>query len=178
MICKFRIILDNTEDIFRDIAIKNTATLEDLHNTIVNSFGFDGTEVGSFYTCTDDWEQEDEIPQFDMGENPGEQSIMADFILKDILDKENTRIIYVYDFFNMWTFFVELAAIEKEDPKESYPTTLFALGEIPESNDFEINEAAVKHKNDDDDFYTDNYLEDDDDDISDYDEMDFENNWN
>jgi hypothetical protein len=36
---------------FRDIAILADDTLEDLHNAIFNSFGFDGMEVASFYTC-------------------------------------------------------------------------------------------------------------------------------
>jgi hypothetical protein len=34
---------------FRDIAILADDTLEDLHNAIFNSFGFDGMEVAPFY---------------------------------------------------------------------------------------------------------------------------------
>lgn len=48
MVYKFRVILDAEEDIFRDIAILENDTLEDLHNAIVNAFGFDGLEVASF----------------------------------------------------------------------------------------------------------------------------------
>ena len=48
MIYKFRVILDAEEDIFRDIAIESDNTLEEFHNAIVNAFGFDGTETGSF----------------------------------------------------------------------------------------------------------------------------------
>ena len=48
MVYKFRVILDAEEDIFRDLAIESHTTLEDLHNAIVNAFGFDGTETGSF----------------------------------------------------------------------------------------------------------------------------------
>lgn len=48
MIYKFRAILDTKEDIFRDIAIEQTDTLEDLHNAIINAFGFDGSENGFF----------------------------------------------------------------------------------------------------------------------------------
>jgi hypothetical protein len=33
---------------------------------------------------------------------------MSDYKLSDILDDENTKIIHVYDFINMWTFLVEL----------------------------------------------------------------------
>ena len=132
MVYKFRVILDAEEDIFRDIAILSEDTLEDLHNAIFNSFGFDGMEVASFYTCDATWNQEDEIPMFDAGEVPGEQKTMSDYQLEDLLDKQNTKIIYVYDFINMWTFLVELAAIEDQIPGNSYPETIFSHGEMPD----------------------------------------------
>ncbi len=97
------------EDIFRDIAILEDDTLEDLHNAIVNAFGFDGSEIASFYTCDDAWTQEDEIPLFDTGDVPGEMKTMADYPLSSILDENATKIIYVYDFFNMWTVFVGIS---------------------------------------------------------------------
>jgi len=56
MIYKFRAILDNEEDIFRDIAIEAEDTLEDLHNALVNGFGFDGMGVGAFYFFGCDWD--------------------------------------------------------------------------------------------------------------------------
>ncbi len=132
MVYKFRVILDAEEDIFRDIAILSEDTLEDLHNAIFNSFGFDGMEVASFYTCDDTWNQEDEIPMFDAGDVPGEQKTMSDYQLEDLLDKQNTKIIYVYDFINMWTFLVELAAIEDQIPGSIYPETIFSHGEMPD----------------------------------------------
>ena len=132
MVYKFRVILDAEEDIFRDIAILSDDTLEDLHNAIFNSFGFDGMEVASFYTCDASWNQEDEIPMFDAGDVPGEQKTMSDYQLSDLLDKQNTKIIYVYDFINMWTFLVELAAIEDQIPGNSYPETIFSHGEMPD----------------------------------------------
>ena len=132
MVYKFRVILDAEEDIFRDIAILSDDTLEDLHNAIFNSFGFDGMEVASFYTCDASWNQEDEIPMFDAGDVPGEQKTMSDYQLSDLLDKQNTKIIYVYDFINMWTFLVELAAIEDQIPGNSYPETIFSHGETPD----------------------------------------------
>jgi len=132
MVYKFRVILDAEEDIFRDIAILAEDTLEDFHNAIFNSFGFDGMEVASFYTCDDKWNQEDEIPMFDAGDVPGEQKTMSDYQLSDLLDKQNTKIIYVYDFINMWTFLVELAAVEEQIPSNFYPETIFSHGEMPD----------------------------------------------
>ena len=132
MVYKFRIILDAEEDIFRDIAILAEDTLEDFHNAIFNSFGFDGMEVASFYTCDDKWNQEDEIPMFDAGDIPGEQKTMGDYQLSDLLDNQNTKIIYVYDFINMWTFLVELAAVEEQIAGNFYPETIFSHGEMPD----------------------------------------------
>ena len=131
MIYKFRAILDAEEDVFRDIAIQEKDTLEGLHNAIVNAFGFDGLEVASFYTCDDQWNQEDEIPMFDTGDVAGEQKIMSDYALNQLLGKDQTKIIYVYDFINMWTFLVELAAVEEEEIGVIYPNLLFSHGELP-----------------------------------------------
>lgn len=160
MVYKFRVILDAEEDVFRDIAILENETLEDLHNAIVNAFGFDGLEIASFYTCDDEWTQEDEIPLFDTGDVPGELKTMGDYELSAILDIENTKIIYVYDFLNMWTFFVELAAIEEPESGVSYPEVLFSHGEVP------ANAPDKDFGGDEDDIYGD--FEDD------YDEEDFD----
>ena len=132
MVYKFRVILDAEEDIFRDIAILAEDTLEDLHNAIFNSFGFDGMEVASFYTCDETWNQEEEIPMFDTGDVLGEQKTMSDYQLVDLLDQENTKIIYVYDFINMWTFLVELATVEEQVAGNMYPETIFSHGEMPD----------------------------------------------
>ena len=180
MVYKFRVILDAEEDIFRDIAILQDDTLEDLHNAIVNAFGFDGSEVASFYTCDATWNQEDEIPMFDAGDVPGESKIMSDYQLVDILDEENTKIIYVYDFINMWTFLVELAAVEEaQEVGVIYPSLLFSHGEMPAEamekhfvSDFEEEESYNEYEDDLD--------EDDLDSLSDdsFEDFGFEENWN
>jgi hypothetical protein len=179
MIYKLRVILDAEEDIFRDIAIEDSSNLEDLHNAIYNAFGFDGSEVGSFYTCDDHWEQEEEIPLLDNGDVPGEMKIMADFLLEDVLHESQTKMIYVYDFLSMWTFFVELASIEEE--KEDglvYPALLFAHGVLPD-------QAPEKEFESDDHSPFDDFEDDlDEDDLDafgnsdNFEDFGFEENWN
>lgn len=176
MVYKFRIILDAEEDIFRDIAIQSGSSLEDFHDSIVNAFGFDNSEPASFYTCDDQWNQEDEIPLFDTGDVPGEQRTMADYSLESILDENANKIIYVYDFINMWTFLVELAAIEPEQPGATYPEMLFAHGQLPEQAPEMLFESE-----DDMDFDQDEFDEDDFDhfDTGDnFEDYGFEENWN
>ena len=112
MIYKIRVILDSEEDIFRDLEIEEHATLEDLHNTVTQAFGFLGNEMASFYTCDEEWNQDEEIALFDMSETGSDVRLMNETNLDDVLTEQNPKMIYVYDFFSMWTFFVELA-----DPK-------------------------------------------------------------
>ncbi|HEX8562919.1 MAG TPA: hypothetical protein VF676_08065 [Flavobacterium sp.] len=178
MVYKFRVILDAEEDVFRDIAILEDDTLEDLHNAIVNAFDFDGMELASFYTCDNQWNQDEEIPMFDAGDVPGEQRIMADYALSEILNEDNTKIIYVYDFLNMWTFFVELGAIEDPQPGESYPAMLFShgvmLANAPEKDFTEASTSEFDYDEDD-------YDEDDLDMLDggeNFEDFGFEENWN
>ncbi|CEN44607.1 IS1096 element passenger TnpR family protein [Capnocytophaga canimorsus] len=143
MIYKFRVILDVKEDVIRDIAIEGTANLEDLHNAITQTFGFAGDEMASFYLSDDDWNQGEEITLFDLSEN-GETRLMQEETIENVVDEDQPKLLYVYDFFNMWTFFVELKEISQETESLSYPALLFAHGSIPaeapeknfESDDF------------------------------------------
>lgn len=180
MVYKFRVILDAEDDVFRDIAILEDDTLEDLHNAIVNAFDFDGMELASFYTCDDKWNQEDEISLFDTGDIAGEQRTMSDYPLSEILNQEQTKIIYVYDFLNMWTFLVELAAIEDPVAGETYPGVLFSHGLMPADAGEKDFEADMK-----DDIYGEFEDDLDQDDLDMFDEggesfedYGFEENWN
>jgi len=135
MIYRFRVILDNDteEDIFRDFEIRESDSLEDLHNTIAQSFGFDGTEMASFYVSDEDWNQGEEISMFDMGDVPGNNRTMANTPITSIVHEASPRLIYVYDFLSMWTFFVELAEIVEEATSTDYPNLMFVHGQLPES---------------------------------------------
>src|SRR6476660_2011471 len=178
MVYKFRVILDAEEDIFRDIAINEDDTLEDLHNSIVNSFDFDGMEMAAFYTCDDKWNQDQEIPLFDTGDNPGEGLTMSDYLLSGMFDKDSTKMIYVYDFFNMWTFFVELAAIEEAESGVTYPDILFSHGIMPMSApDKEFSTEKDEFGSEFEDDYDEEDLDmfEGDDSFEDY---GFEDNWN
>lgn len=170
MIYRFRIILDTDEDVFRDIEIEASNTLEDFHNAITQSFGFDGQEMASFYTTNDLWEEEDEISLFDVSDEPGNLRIMNETYLEDVVDEEKTRLIYVYDFLNMWTFMVELADIAEAEAGTIYPNLMFAHGEIPEEAP---EKEFIAEEIEDDDFDEEFDL-----DPEDYDNLDFDENWN
>lgn len=171
MIYRFRVILDNDteDDVFRDLEIRETDTLEDLHNIITQSFGFDGTEMASFYRSDDQWNQGEEYSLFDVSEGINAVNLMNETILEDVINEANTKLIYVYDFFNMWTFYVELAEIVDINQSIDYPNLMFVQGQIPDeapeksfetedSEDFDDNESDL--------------------DTDGYEDLDFEENWN
>ncbi|HLS29498.1 MAG TPA: hypothetical protein VK021_01435 [Flavobacteriaceae bacterium] len=133
MIYRFRIVLDVLDDVFRDIEIKADDTLEDLHNSIVQAFGFEGSEMASFYLSDDEWNQGEEIMLFNMGGDPKSMRLMEETAIDSVFSKESTKMIYVYDFLNMWTFYVELADIVEEEAGRSYPNLMFSQGVLPEA---------------------------------------------
>src|SRR5699024_246346 len=103
--------------------------------------------------------------------------VMNETFLEDVFSREKTRMIYTYDFLNMWTFMVELADIGEREEGQTYPNLMFVHGQIPLEAD------------DDDDFYMEEFddfeEEDEEDDIFDdfdfdqnYDELGFDENWN
>jgi hypothetical protein len=171
MIYRFRVILDHEaeDDIFRDIEIRKTDTLEDLHNAVTQSFGFDGTEMASFYISDEEWNQGEEVSLFDMSEGSSSVRLMNETYLEDVVDDTKTKLIYVYDFLSMWTFLVELAEIVDAAEGTDYPNLMFVHGQIP-------TEAPEKTFEVDDTSGYDNI--DDDLNIDDYDNLDFNENWN
>lgn len=170
MIYRFRVILDNDteDDVFRDLEIRETDSLEDLHNIITQSFGFDGTEMASFYISDDEWNQGEEISLFDLSDAGGAR-LMNETTINDVVHEAQTKLIYVYDFLSMWTFFVELAEIVEEAEGNDYPNLMFVHGQIPDEAPDKQFEAE--------DFDEYNEFEDDLD-IEDYDDLDFDENWN
>ena len=171
MIYRFRIILDNDteDDVFRDLEIRETDTLEDLHNSITQSFGFDGNEMASFYVSDDEWNQGEEISLFDMSDGLTPVKLMSKTILKDTVHEAQTKLIYVYDFLSMWTFYVELAEIVEESEGTDYPNLMFVHGQIPDKAPEKSFEAESY----------DDYKEVEDDlEVDDYDNLDFDENWN
>ncbi len=158
MIYRIRIILDYKEDIIRDIEIEDNSTFEDLHYTIINYFNLDGKELAAFYISNDNWEQGEEIVLDGFNEN--NQILMNKTNLKTIINKNQKKFIYVYDFLKLWTFFVEIFEITKEKKDAIYPKNIFSNGNLPkeapekqfvaEENEDSIEDEDLDYNNFDD----------------------------
>jgi hypothetical protein len=130
MIFRIRIILDTKEDIIRDIEIENNSTFKDLHTEILKSFQFDGNEMASFYLSNDNWDQGKEISLSSFQEE--NELIMENCPLDLIINENQKKFIYIYDFLNLWTFFVEIFEINPIIVGAKYPKLIFSLGKLPE----------------------------------------------
>lgn len=169
MVYRFRVILDAEDDVFRDIELLEESTLEDFHNSIVNAFGFDGTEMASFYISDNAWNQGEEISQFDISDGEESVRLMNETTLDSVVSETDTRLIYVYDFLNLWTFLIELAEIAEVEEGRDYPNLMFVHGQIPlEAPDKEF----VAEENEFGDDYNSDL------DVDDYDDLSFDENWN
>lgn len=155
---KIRVILNTEEDVIRDIAIDSNSNLEDLHNAITNAFGFTGDQMASFYRSDETWVQGEEHPLFDMGEGAGRKVQMGEVLLDEVLEKVHDKMLYVYDFFAMWSFYVELIETNFDHNNVELPGLLFSLGLVPSAPPdvlFESEDLSL------DDFDEDDFDEDD-----------------
>ncbi len=129
-IYRIRAILDDREDIIRDFEIEANSSLNDLHYYINKSFGFNGTELACFYKSNSKWEQGEELPLIDLDE---ENQSLAKILINEILTDSLKQLIYVYDFFKLWTFYIQVVEEVEIVENQNYPRLIFSHGKISES---------------------------------------------
>ena len=146
---KFRIILNVEEDVLRDIVIDSNITLIEFSKIISSEFGFDSSEISTFHHSNENWEQLDEIKIFKIDEL---DQIMDKTPISNFFLSKGDKLIYIYDFLNYWTFFIELYELEESVKVDRYKC-INSVGEVPEnppSDIFDIN--SVKEDSDELDF--------------------------
>ena len=127
---KIRVILDNDndEDVFKDFEVSKNINLTKFHEYIKKEFNLQGSEMASFYSVDENWDTliEYTLVPFDDNSVP-----MEKLSLHDILNNNESSILYVYDFMNMWTFFIELLNETSKKKNESQISLFFSKGEVP-----------------------------------------------
>lgn len=112
MLFRFLIVSDEVDDFLREINIDADATFLDLHNAILDSVGYAKDQMSSFFICDDDWSKKTEITLVDMDKSSEEDSyIMEDTRLEELLEDEQQKLLYVFDYLTERAFFMELREI-------------------------------------------------------------------
>jgi hypothetical protein len=124
MVYKFVVLSDEDEAFVREFEFLDTHTLMDFHNQIQDELEFDKSQMASFFMATDNWEKE----EFDMGTG---SSTMEVAVLEDIIFRKNQKLLYVFDFFNERSLFVEYTGEVKEIDGREYPSCTNSKGIPP-----------------------------------------------
>ena len=128
MVYKFVVLSDEDESFVREFEFLDSHTLLDFHNLIQDELEFDKSQMASFFMATDNWEKEEEFTLFDMGTG---SSTMDVAILEDIIFRKNQKLLYVFDFFNERSLFIEYTGEAKEIDGREYPSCTNSKGVPP-----------------------------------------------
>ena len=125
---KFRIILNVEEDVLRDIIVDASTSLLEFSKIISDQFGFDSTEISTFHISNENWEQLEEIKIYKIDD---QDEIMDKAPISNYFVLNGDKMIFVYDFLNYWTFFVELYEIDKLINSKLKFECINSVGDVP-----------------------------------------------
>ncbi len=131
---RFKVIIEDYEDLFREIEVKSNQSFEDLHFAILKAFGFDLKHPASIFYSDDLWHMEDEIAFKDMPYSLVSNGIpMISTKLSQYIDDPHQRFIYIYQSNeDAWAFLLELVSVGSPASDEVIlPRVVKAEGEAP-----------------------------------------------
>jgi len=137
---RFRVYLEENEDIYRDIDIRTVQTFEQFHNIIQDSFKFDNKHSASFFVSDDYWRKGQEITlkkedlpldDDEIRNNVDPKKLMADVKIAKFIEQPHQRFVYVFDTAVQWSFLIEMIKIADESPKVNYPVCIKSFGTAP-----------------------------------------------
>ena len=188
MIYKFILLSDEEADFMREISISSEASFLELHEAILDSVNYEGGAITSFFTCSDDWEKEQEITLIEMDTDSDVDSyVMSETPISELVTDEHQKLLYVFDFLSDRAFFIELKEIVFGQDIDTAECTA-SLGEAPEQYRLEevedIFETKAKGKKaaisefDDENFYGDEGFNEDEFDDESFSDLSFDDDIN
>ncbi len=130
---RFRVMIDDASEAFRDIEIRRNQTFLDFHKAIKKAFGFQGDEMACFYVSDEEWSKGADIPLADLGfaEDGKVPALMHETQIGDHMRGSNQRYVYAYDFLHMWMFMCELIHVGEPVKGQRYPKVVMSVGTPP-----------------------------------------------
>lgn len=157
-----RAILDSDEDVIRDLSLGGNASLYDLHQLLVKAFNLDPGEMSSFFRSNDDWNQGEEISMMDFDPETNTNSLDT-LSIGECFEKVGSKMLFVYDYLHLWTFYLEASAMREHDQVNPEATVLGGIGQRPEQppqremkaedNEDPLSEWDMQENEDEDDHY-------------------------
>jgi hypothetical protein len=137
---RFKVCLEENEDIFRDIEIQASQNFEHFHTIIQEAFKFDSKHASSFFVSDDYWRKGQEITlrkedlpleEEEIRKKVDPKKLMGECRIAKFIDQPHQRFVYVFDPKAQWTFLIEMIKIAEENPRSSYPLLVKSQGTAP-----------------------------------------------
>jgi hypothetical protein len=137
---KFKLFIEDNEDIYREIEILSGQTFEDFHNAIQDAYKFDKKHAASFFVSDDYWRKDQEITlreedlpldEEEVRKGVSPKNLMVKTKIAKYIDSPRQRFMYVFDPSVKWAFCIELMKILPDNPKGTYPTCVKSIGNPP-----------------------------------------------
>jgi hypothetical protein len=121
---KFKVTIDEDEDVTRDIEVRSAQGFSTFHSAIVRHFKFRQDQIASYYSSDQQWYEGDLIINLDEGAKDTKR--LADYIYDP-----HQRFICVTESYNEVALAIELIKVSKEVDEVEYPRCVGQSGEPP-----------------------------------------------
>ena len=111
MFFKLLLVSDEVENFQREISIDADATFLDLNNAILEACDYSSDQITSFYTCDENWQQQEQIIREKMDDEASTDEdiyFMEDTSLRDMLEDIDDHLVYVFDPLSERMFFMKV----------------------------------------------------------------------
>lgn len=127
------ILLSDENDFFkREIEINSDDTFLSLNNIILDSAGYDHTEMTSFFLCDEEWNKGQEVTLMEMETSSEEDNYVMDSTrLEDLIEDEHQHLLFVFDMLSERAFFMDLVEIIPGETLDK-PRVTLSEGSAPE----------------------------------------------
>ena len=159
---RFEISKPDSSDFRCEIAINGDQTFQQFHDKIVETLGFDGSQMASFFALDKLGNRGKEIALMEMslGDDDEENStlVMDVTTIREVVNASCIELDYVYDFFSNNYLRVEYAGEYIGDSADVLPLCVYCEGSLPHQSSYDVNEDWEFDK-DEDDEYDDSFME-------------------
>ena len=130
MIYIFKITTNENPEFIRLIEINPEDMFSVFHSIIQESSNFDSDQLASFFIADERWAKRIEVTLLDMGNNGIPSYTMTKTKIKDLIKTKGQKLLYVFDFFNERSYYVELTGISM-DKNLNEPQIAYQKGKAP-----------------------------------------------
>ena len=130
---KFKVKMEDDEDVFRIIEIRPAQTFHELKETFLKSIDFDNIHDSSFYVSDDLWRQGREIAGNERKDKAGNALPLQEKTkINSMVNDPHQKFVFIYDLDVEWTFLIELTGISRDESEgTAYPKVIKTVGKAP-----------------------------------------------